>query len=239
MLLALALQSVPNMSKDKLADLLAVTSETMDSVLSGKEPAPAARWSSHLSFLARQADIPTLRQKLRKIDMFLLHENAEKKKARLRETLMRVAGSEYQYFEIISSAVQKTSEDNMARNTESMIDHIVLQKDTSPSDDWHFVFYRFSGDVDRYMLRDIVASQISYVNKTNSRLTIVTESREIRDLFCEDYYRRQTEKDAMAEISPDLEPLPPISLLLVDPNTWEGTGELVELEDADGFDDCP
>lgn len=234
--LAMALQAIPNMTKNKLADLLAVSPEAMDNVLSGKGLDPAFRWKDHLSFLARQTDIPTLRQQIRKIDMFLLHEHMEKKKTCLHETLKRVAGTEYQYLKIVSSAVKEVAEDDLSRSTDSVIDHIVLQKNASPADDWHFVFCRFSGDVDRYMIRDIIGSQITYANNTGSQLTIVTESEEILHLFEDNYNRLKMENDAIAEKSPEAEPLPSISLLLVNPDTWEEAGELIMLEDA--YDDC-
>lgn len=235
--LAMALQSIPGMTKDKLADLLAVSPEAMDNVLSGKGLDPAFRQKDHLSFLARQTDIPTLRQQIRKIDMFLLHENMEKKKTCLHETLQKVAGTEYQYLKIVSSAVKEVAEDDLSRSTDSVIDHIVLQKNASPADDWHFVFCRFSGDVDRYMIRDIIGSQITYANSTGSQLTIVVEREDILHLFEDNYSRLKMENDAIAEKKPDAEPLPPISLLLVNPDTWAESGELIMLEDE--YDDCP
>lgn len=240
--LALAVQSVPDMTKEKLAGLLAVSPETIDDIIYGKGYDFAPYWGDCMSSIAKQMDISGVCQKIRNLDRFLLHKQAEKKKECLYALFGRVTRGEYPYY---TPTVTNKMESGSLWNEDGVyFDRTVFWKSNNLNgcgEGWHFVFYRFydiTGGIGKYIVKDIMDTQLAYIEKTGERVTLVFESEEVLHLFEDDYSRRQTEKDALAEISPDAEPLPPISLLLVDPDTWEGAGGLIELEDANGLDGC-
>lgn len=228
--LSLVVQSIPDMTKDKLAAKLDVSPDVMDNILSSNDYKSAPHWADYFSILARQMDLPAVRQKIRALDLFLQHENTEKMKKNLYDSLRSYAGSEYQYF--VPDSMRRKDADVPTDPDILYSEHIVLQKEESPcSGSWHFIFLRFA-NIDESLAESVMGSQLSYCEDIDGNLTLVFDDEATLDLFAKDYEERQNKVDALAGTPYDGDhSLPPISMLLVDKETWEARGELIRLGD--------
>lgn len=218
-LMSLLIQAIPGMTGEKIAGMLDIPAEDMDGILSGQEFEPAPHWIDCCSFLAKQVDdIPSLCRKLRAIDRYFQHENAEKKMRRFQASLKRLAGDGYRF--CTPPEMKKADGSGLWDADGIYAEHVMLRKG---GDDWHFCFCRFSRAIDRYTVQEILDALLSYIDSTGARLTLVLESEDILRLFGDAYGRRQ-----------DGASIPPMSLLLVDRDTWEAAGKPVELPERAG-----
>lgn len=228
--LSLAIQSIPGMTKEKLAAKLDISPGAMDNILFEDGDAAAPDWADYFSILARQMDLPAVRKKIRNLDLFLQNESVEKERKRLLDLAKRCAGSEYQYF--VSNSMQRKGAD-IPSDPEIHTEHIALrQSESLKGKTWHFVFYRFAGTIDSSLVKAIMGDELSYCDEIYGNLTLVFDDDEVLSLFQNEYERRQCHNDALAGTPYDSgDRLPPISLLLIDRETWEQRGEIIYLED--------
>lgn len=232
--LSLAIQSVPGMSKEKLAVILDAPPEDMEKILFGDDHGIYPNWKNYFSFLAQKMDLPTVCKKVHALDLFLQNENRDKGENRLLELANRYIGSEYEYYRFDSAP-----ENTFLTSKILYSAHIVLLKSDAPlSDDDNygsrrFSFYRFDG-IDKTLFESIMSSHISYCKEYHCDSTLVFDDDSILDLFKQAYEQQQ------ASISPSAGgdcgkdgSLPTVALLLVDRETWEPRGDIIRLEGND------
>lgn len=227
--LFMALQAVPNITREKLAVMLDVSSEDIDNILSGRGGEYAPRWGDCFSLLARRMDIPAVSRKICDIDLFLRHENMEKKRKCLYDSLKSYAGSEYQYLAHVSRTFDR--EDLYSES-------IILQKAGFPGEgDWNFIFYRFEGSADEFPADMVVGEYLINYNISFAKRAHVFEDEKIIDVISDYYEERQGQEDALAAKSGWLRnTLPSITLLLVDSVTWKYEKEFLLRDDDDDLE---
>lgn len=223
--LALAIQSIPDMTKEKLAAKLDVSPEAMEEILLGGGYAVSPDWMDYFQILARQMDLPAVRQKIHDLDLFLQNEIPEKERKRRVDFLKRYAGPEYQYRE---------SDPNDS-------DHIMLKtsrEDGTPQNTaWHFFFF-LGYSLDESMVKCKMDSIICWCCNFCNNMTLVFDDESLRTLFVEEYEDRQAKEDALAELSSGYSgQLPFMTLLLINRDTWEEIGEPIELDDGESPED--
>jgi len=217
--LALAIQSIPGMTKEKLAAKLEVTSEIMEGILAGDNHAISSDWTDYFPILARQMDLPAVRQKIHALDLFLQSENVEKKRKRLLDFVKRCAGPEYQYLEL-----DPRDSDHIMLKT--------LKADGTPrSGTWHFFFY-LGYCLDYSMVKDMMGGIFCCCYSAFDDATLVFDNEKNRDLFAGVYGDCRADEDALANTPGGYGgQLPTMSLLLIDRNTWAEIDKPIILED--------
>lgn len=232
--LSLAIQSVPGMSKEKLAVILDAPPEDMEKILFGDDHGISPNWKNYFSFLAQKMDLPAVCQKVHALDLFLQNENREKGQKRLLELAKRYIGPEYEYFRF-DSVLENTLPTSKILYSE----HIVLLKSDAPlSDDDNygsrrFSFYRFDS-IDETLFESIMSRHISYCKEYHCDSTLVFDDDSILDLFKQAYEQQQASISLSAggDCGEDGS-LPTVALLLVDRETWEPRGDIIRLEGND------
>lgn len=232
--LSLVIQAVPSMSKEKLAIMLDASPEAIEKILFGEACEIPPKWKDYFSLLARQMDLPAVRQKVHALDLFLQNEGSEKGQKRLFELAKRYIGSVYEYFRFNPMPESIPSTPRILYS-----EHIVFLKSNAPKTDddnygsWHFFFYRFDG-IDGALVESIMSSHISYCKECHCDSTLVFDEDSILDLFKQEYERQR------ASISPSAGRdygedgnSPTVSLLVVDRETWEPRGDIIRLEGDD------
>ena len=219
--LALAIQSIPGMTKEKLAAKLDISPENMEEVLFGSEHAVSSDWTDYFPVLARQMDLPAVCQKIHDLDLFLQNEIREKERKCRLDFLKRYAGPEYQYLEFDPNDS----------------DHIILKRtreDGSPQSlPWHF-FFCLGHCSDESMVENIMGNIIC--SCYNDSAVLIFDDETTRNLFAEEYDQRKAQADTLAGTPYGHGgSLPSISLLLINRETWEQIGNEIELDDFDGF----
>ncbi len=225
--LSLVIQSVPDMSKERLAVTLGVPIETMDNILSSKDYEPNPHWADYFSLFAQQMEISTVCQKLRDIDLFLQHEDAKKGKKSLCNLLKCYAGSKYQYLAFPSKLENGEKIPSGPDILES--EYIVLKKsESSKEGNCHFLYLRFALTVSDVSIQNVMDDLLVFCQYINEEVrkcefTLVFDDEHIRDRV-EDWYKgiKTSKGPGMPFDRTDLnDEKPPMTLLLVNNDTWE------------------